>query len=216
LQEKFRKFLQAPPGAEKSTDLMQQTRKGRPRSEQRHNAILQTAIDLVLELGFRAVSIESIAAKAGVAKTTIYRRWPNKAAVVMDAFMLRFGSGTQFPTAKKVTGSVRLQMRSMARAFRSKDGAVVKALLAEAQFDAELATAFRERWTLPRRKMALAVFQKAISQGELRSDINLEATIDLLYAPMYYRLQMGTGSLSDAYIDEIFDQGTEGLLQRKD
>ena len=134
----------------------------------------------------------------------------------MDAFMLRFGSGTQFPTAKKVTGSVRLQMRSMARAFRSKDGAVVKALLAEAQFDAELATAFRERWTLPRRKMALAVFQKAISQGELRSDIDLEATIDLLYAPMYYRLQMGTGSLSDAYIDEIFDQGMEGLLQRKD
>ena len=195
---------------------MQQTRNGRPRSEQRHSAILQTAIDLVLELGFRAVSIESIAAKAGVAKTTIYRRWPNKAAVVMDAFMLRFGAGTQFPTAKKVTDSIRLQMRTMARAFRSKDGAVVKALLAEAQFDAELATAFREKWTLPRRKMALAVFQKAISQGELRSDIELEATIDLLYAPLYYRLQMGTGSLSDAYIDEIFDQGMEGLLQRKD
>ena len=112
---------------------MQQTRNGRPRSERRHNAILQTAIDLVLELGFRAVSIESIAAKAGVAKTTIYRRWPNKAAVVMDAFMLRFGAGTQFPTAKRVTDSIRLQMRTMARAFRSKDGALVKALLAEAQ-----------------------------------------------------------------------------------
>jgi AcrR family transcriptional regulator len=195
---------------------MQETRNGRPRSERRHSAILQTAIDLVLELGFRAVSIESIAAKAGVAKTTIYRRWPNKAAVVMDAFMLRFGSGTQFPTAKKVTDSIRLQMRTMARAFRSKDGAVVKALLAEAQFDAELATAFRERWTLPRRKMALAVFQKGIRHGELRSDIDLEATIDLLYSPMYYRLQMGTGPLSDAYIDEIFVQGMEGLLQRKD
>jgi AcrR family transcriptional regulator len=177
---------------------------------------LQTAIDLVLELGFRAVSIESIAAKAGVAKTTIYRRWPNKAAVVMDAFMVRFGSGTQFPTAKKVTDRIRLQMRTMASEFRSKDGSLVKALLAEAQFDPELATAFRERWTLPRRKMALAVFQKAISRGELRSDIDLEATIDLLYAPMYYRLQMRTGPLSDAYIDEIFDHAMEGLLQRKD
>lgn len=196
--------------------VTQESRGGRPRSERRHNAILQTAIDLVLELGFRAVSIESIAAKARVAKTTIYRRWPNKAAVVMDAFMVRFGSGTQFPTAKKVTDSIRLQMRTMTREFRSKDGALVKALLAEAQFNPELATAFRERWTLPRRKMALAVFQKAISQGELRSDIDLEATIDLLYAPMYYRLQMGTGSLSDAYIDEIFDQAMEGLLKRKD
>jgi hypothetical protein len=111
---------------------------------------------------------------------------------------------------------VRLQMRNMARAFRSMDGAVVKALLAEAQFDVELATAFRERWTLPRRKMALAVFHKAISQGELRSDIDLEATIDLLYAPMYYRLQMGTGPLSDTYIDEISDQATKGLFQRKE
>src|SRR3981189_1159726 len=155
---------------------MQKTRTGRPRSKRRHNAILRTAIDLVHELGFRAVSLESIAAKAGVAKTTIYRRWPNKAAVVMDAFMLRFGSGTQFPTAKKVTDSIRLQMRTMARAFRSKDGALVKALLAEAQFDAELSTAFHERWTLPRRKMILAVLQRAISPGELRSDIDLEAT----------------------------------------
>jgi len=199
---------------------MQKTRTGRPRSKRRHNAILRTAIDLVHELGFRAVSIESIAAKTGVAKTTIYRRWPNKAAVVMDAFMLRFGSGTQFqtakPKAKKVTDSIRLQMRTLARAFRSKDGAVVKALLAEAQFDAELSTAFHERWTLPRRKMILAVLQRAISPGELRSDIDLEATIDLLYAPIYYRLQRGTGSLSDAYIDEIFHQAMEGLLQRRD
>ncbi len=192
---------------------MQKARTGRPRSKRRHNAILRTAIDLVHELGFRAVSIESIAAKTGVAKTTIYRRWPNKAAVVMDAFMLRFGSE---PKAKKVTDSIRLQMRTLARAFRSKDGAVVKALLAEAQFDAELSTAFHERWTLPRRKMILAVLQRAISPGELRSDIDLEATIDLLYAPIYYRLQRGTGSLSDAYIDEIFHQAMEGLLQRRD
>ncbi len=63
--------------------------------------------------------------------------------------------------------------------------------------------------------MALAVFQEAVRRGELRTDIDLEATIDLLYAPMYYRLQMGTGSLSDAYIDRLFDQAMDGLLQRK-
>jgi hypothetical protein len=68
---------------------------------------------------------------------------------------------------------------------------------------------------LPRRKMALAVFQEAVRRGELRTDIDLEATIDLLYAPMYYRLQMGTGPLSDAYIDRLFDQAMDGLLQRK-
>jgi AcrR family transcriptional regulator len=193
---------------------MQKAPIGRPRSERRHKAILQAAMDLVVEFGFRGVSVESLAAKTGVAKTTIYRRWPNKAAVVMDAFMERL-LWTQFPNTKKTTESIRLQMHSMAKAFRTKDGAIVKALLAEAQFDGELATAFRERWTLPRRKLALAVLQKAVSQGELRSNIDLEATIDLLYAPMYYRLQMGTAPLSDEYIDEIFDQVMEGLFQRK-
>ena len=186
-------------------------RGGRPRSERLHQAILKTAIDLVLEVGFRAVSIESIAAKTGVGKTTIYRRWPNKAAVVMDAFMMRVGSETLFPKTEKVAESIRLQMRTMAKAFRSRDGALVKALLAEAQFDAELATAFRERWTLPRRKMALGVLQEAVRKGELRRDIDLEATIDVLYAPLYYRLQMGTGPLSDAYVDGIFRHAMEGL-----
>jgi len=194
---------------------MHKSRNGRPETDERHRAILQTAIDLVLHLGFRAVSIEGIAAKAGVAKTTIYRRWSNKAAVIMDAFMMRFGSETQFPATKKVTDSIRLQMRALAKAFRSRDGSLVKALLAEAQFDAELAIAFRKRWTLPRRRMALSVFHRAVGRGELRPDIDLEATIDLLYAPMYYRLQMGTGPLSDAYIDEIFDYAMKGLLQRK-
>lgn len=168
----------------------------------------------MLEVGFRTVSIESIAAKAGVGKTTIYRRWPNKAAVIMDGFMARVGFGTLFPTTGKVTDGVRLQMRAMAKVFRGKDGALVKALLGEAQFNPELATAFRERWTLPRRKMALGVFEEAVRRGEMRANIDLEATIDLLYAPLYYRLQMGTGPLSDAYADEIFDHAMQGLGSR--
>ena len=184
---------------------------GHSRGERLRKVLMETAIELVCDVGFRSVSIESIAAKAGVAKTTIYRRWPNKAAVVMDAFMMRVGSGTLFPPAEKVTERIQAQMRSMAKAFRGRDGALVKALLAEAQFDPELATAFRERWTLPRREMALAVFREAVSRGELRSDIDLDATIDLLYAPMYYRLQMGTGPLSEAYIDGLFHHAMKGL-----
>jgi len=191
--------------------VMLETRRGRPRSEQLHEAILEAAFDLVLDAGFRAVSIESIAAKAGVGKTTIYRRWPNKAAVVMDAFTLRVGSGTLFPKAATTLASIRLQMRAMARAFSGSDGALVKALLAEAQFDPELAKAFRERWTLPRRRYARSVIEEAIRRGELRADIDPEDAIDLLYAPIYYRLQMGTGPLSGAYIDGIFDRAMQGL-----
>jgi AcrR family transcriptional regulator len=192
--------------------MANETKSGRPRSEQIHQLILKTAIDQVLDLGFRAVSVESIAAQAGVGKTTIYRRWPNKAGVVMDAFILRVHTETLFSPAKTFAESIRLQMRTMAKAFRGKDGALIKALLAEAQFDPELAAALHDRWTMPRRKMALEYFREGVRQGALRNGIDLDTAIDLLYAPIYYRLQMGTGPLSDAYVDEIFAHGMKGLL----
>lgn len=194
--------------------MMPESSRGRPRSGRLHKAILEAAFDLVLEAGFRAVSLESIAAKAGVGKTTIYRRWPNKAAVVMDAFTMKVGSETLFPKAATTIASIRLQMRAMAKAFSGSDGALVRALLAEAQFDPELAKAFRERWTLPRRRLGRSVIEEAIRRGELRADIDPEDAIDLLYAPIYYRLQMGTGPLSGAYIDRIFDRAMTGLRRR--
>ena len=184
---------------------------GQARGELASRKILDEAFGQVSASGFRAVSVESIAAGCGVAKTTVYRRWPNKSAVVMDAFMDRVGSGTLFPPADKAMERVRLQMLSMAKAFRGRDGMLVKALLAEAQFDAELANEFRERWTLPRRAMGVAVIRDAIRGGEVRRGTDPESVLDLLYAPIYYRLQMGTGPLSEAYIDGVFRLAMAGL-----
>ncbi len=184
---------------------------GRPRSPRIQQAILKAAANLVLESGFKALTIDAIAARAAVGRMTVYRRWPNKAAIVMDAFVARVDPGTLFLPAKSYAESIRLQMRTMAKAFRGKDGALIRALLAEAQFDSELATALRERWTMPRRKMAIGYFQQGIRSGFFRPDADPNAIIDVLYAPMYYRLQMGTGPLSDAYIDEIFEHAMKGL-----
>jgi AcrR family transcriptional regulator len=172
--------------------------------------MLKAALDLVLEVGFRGVSIEGIAAKAGVGKTTLYRRWPNKAAVVMEAFIGLLGPASRFPENASPTESLRLQMEITAKAFRGRVGALVRALLAEAQFDEELAEAFRENWTLPRRKLVRGILEEAVRQAELRTDLDIEAAIDAFYAPIYYRLQMGTGSITDAYVDKVFHQAIEG------
>lgn len=186
---------------------------GRPRSPQIQQAILNAAVELVLEIGFKSLTIDAIAAKAGVGRMTIYRRWPNKAAIVMEAFVARVDPGTLFLSAKSYAESIRLQMRTMAKAFRGKDGALIRALLAEAQFDPELATALRERWTMPRRRMAIAYFEEGKRKRVFRPDADPNAIIDVLYAPIYYRLQMGTGPLSDAYIDEIFEHAMKGLMK---
>jgi AcrR family transcriptional regulator len=135
---------------------------GRPRSARAHRAILQSALALVAEIGFRALTIDAIATRAGVGKTTIYRRWPNKAAVVMDAFLVIVGPGTKIPQSASPIHRVRLQMRLQARFFRSALGRMIAELLGEAQFDSELAEAFRERWINPRRAMTRDVLLEAI------------------------------------------------------
>jgi len=174
-------------------------------------AILKAALDEVRELGFRAVSIDSISAKSGVAKTSIYRRWPNKAAVVMDAFFNEIGPGIAFPPRQKSLDIIQIQMRALAKAFRGRFGTLIRALLAEAQFDHELAEAFRERWVTPRRRIATAVIKDAVRKGELRADIDVETTIDALYGALYYRMLIGSGSLSEAYVDGVFHHVVNGL-----
>ncbi|SDE65971.1 transcriptional regulator, TetR family [Terriglobus roseus] len=191
------------------------SRRGRPRSDEAHQAILKAALEEVFAVGFRALGIDVIAAKAGVGKATIYRRWPNKAAVVMDAFLAEVGPGTGFPRAPRAVDRIRMQMEAQSKAFRSKYGVLIKSLLGEAQFDPELAEAFRERWIMPRRRMAREVLEEAIQQGDLREDIDFDAAIDMLYAPIYYRLQIGTGPISEQYVRGIFEQVMSGLGRKE-
>jgi AcrR family transcriptional regulator len=188
----------------------------RLRPEEIEAVVINTVFQDLLEHGFRAVTVESISAKTGIAKTSIYRRWPNKAAMVMEAFLFRIGPGIEFPRKPSYVESIRLQMLALAKAFRGPFGSMVKALLGEAQFDAELAEAFRTRWIAPRREAAKQVIQSAIRNKELRADIDLDQALDALYGGLYYRLMIGSGPLSDACVRGIFSAVLDGLQVRED
>src|SRR5258708_6640357 len=122
----------------------------RLRPEEIEAVIMNTAGEAFLEQGFRAVTVEAVSPKTGIAKTSIYRRWPNKAAMVMDAFLFRIGPGIEFPKKPSYVESIRLQMLALAKAVHGPVGSMIKALLVEAQFDAEWAGAFGTRWITPR------------------------------------------------------------------
>jgi AcrR family transcriptional regulator len=184
---------------------------GRPRNPRTQQRILNAAADLVLEHGFKALSIDAIAERAGVGRMTLYRRWPNKAAIVMDAFFARVDPSIPFQPDKTYIESIRLNMRALAKVYRGKDGALIRTLLAEAQFDPELATAIQERWVVPRRRISAPYFEQGIRDGFLRPDLDPNVIIDLLYAPFYFQLLLGKGTLSDAYIDKLFDHAMKGL-----
>src|SRR5271166_3177797 len=177
---------------------------GRPRSEESRQSILRSTLKLLeRDGGFPELSIEAIAADANVGKTTVYRWWPTKAALVADAFSASAEQELRFPNTGSVQNDMRLQMRRLIRIFRSKRGKVVAALLAGGQSDPELIEAFRERFLWPRRRQAYQTLQRGIDRGELPKGCNLDLLLDSLYGPIYMRFLIRHADLNEDFADEI-------------
>jgi AcrR family transcriptional regulator len=187
---------------------------GRPRSERAHRAILQAANELLESEGFAAVTMEAIAERAGVSKATVYRWWPNRAAVVMDGFLSIVSSEVPFPHTGRAREDIRIHMRRLAEAFSRKIGRTVAALIAEGQSDPELAEALRSRWLSVRRAEAREILELGIERGELREDLDLEVAVDVLYGPIYYRMFVGHAPLDDDFADALADHVFAGLGAR--
>jgi len=177
---------------------------GRPRSEQSRRAILHSTLKLLRQQGgFPELSIEAIASDANVSKATVYRWWPNKAALVADAFADSAEGELQFPDTGSVVSDMSLQMRRLIRIFRSERGKVVAALLAGGQSDPELIEAFRERFLWPRRRQAYKTLQRGIDRGELPRNTNMDLLLDALYGPIYLRFLIRHDELRDEFADQL-------------
>jgi AcrR family transcriptional regulator len=157
------------------------------------------------------VTVEAIAERAGVSKATIYRWWPNRAAVVMDGFLSMVSSEVPFPHTGHAREDIRLHMRRLAEAFGGKMGLMVAALIAEGQADPELAEALRSRWLSVRRTEAREILELGIERGELRDDIDPEVAVDVLYGPIYYRMLVGHAPLDGDFADVLADHAFAGL-----
>ncbi|HKM48505.1 MAG TPA: TetR/AcrR family transcriptional regulator [Terriglobales bacterium] len=188
---------------------------GRPRSEESHRSILRSTLKLLKRQGkFAELSIEAIAADANVGKTTVYRWWPTKAALVADAFFASAEEELRFPNTGSVQRDMSLQMRRVIRIFRSDRGKVVAALLAGGQSDPELLEAFRERFLWPKRRQAYQTLQRGIDRGELPADSDLDLILDSLYGPIYMRFLIRHDKLDEGFADEICGLVLEGLKRR--
>ena len=185
---------------------------GRPRSEESRQSILRSTLKLLKQKGgFPELSIQAIAADANVGKTTVYRWWPTKAALVADAFSASADEELRFPNTGSVESDMSLQMRRLIRIFRSKRGKVVAALLAGGQSDPELIEAFRERFLWPRRKQAYKTLQRGIDRGELPADSDLDLVLDSLYGPIYMRFLIRHDKLEESFADKICRLVLRGL-----
>jgi AcrR family transcriptional regulator len=190
------------------TDTTAQARHGRPRSEKARRAILAAAIELLLERGLHSMSMDDVAARAGVSKATIYRWWPSKELLALDALATEWA--TPKPAAERDTGSLRgdllARFRPWLRQLNEKPyGRVISGLVAEAQTDSVFAVLYRERFVQPRRDATRPLLQRAIDRGEIAADTNIEVSLDLLYGPIYHRLLHGHAPLTDRFAQQIID-----------
>jgi len=186
-------------------------RPGRPRSEESRLAVLRATSELMLEVGLRAMTTEAIATRSGASKATIYKWWPNKYAVAIEAFLSAMFAESADPDTGSAREDFRRALRGMMRFYSSPSGRVFAQLVGEAQFDPQVAAELRDRLVGSRRQLVRAIWDRGVARGELRPDVDPEAAIDLLFGPAMYRLVAGHAPLDDAAADAIVDVAMGGL-----
>jgi len=176
---------------------------GRPRSEQARLAILRSTLKILGENGFSDFTIEDVAQRASVGKATVYRWWPNKGALIADAFASDTRPKLRFPDTGCVDTDMSRQMHQLIKIFRGPRGRIVSAILAAGQSDKELIASFRERFLWPRRREAYQTLRRGIRRGELRRDIDPDLVLDSLYGPIYMRFLIQHDRLTPAFVDRL-------------
>jgi AcrR family transcriptional regulator len=194
--------------------VAEQPRRGRPRSEKAQKAILEAAIELLLEQGLHAMNMDDVAKRAGVSKATIYRWWPSKEVLAVDALATEWAP--HLPATERDTGTLRgdllARFRPWLRQLNQRPyGRVIAGLVAEAQTDPEFAELYREHFVTPRRDATRPLLLRAIDRGEIAPDTDLDVTLDLLYGPIYHRLLHGHAPLNDRFVRQVVDTVIAGV-----
>jgi AcrR family transcriptional regulator len=186
--------------------------RGRRRSERSHAAIIAATQELLVERSSPELTIEAIAARAGVGKQTIYRWWPSKAALVLEAYLAGSDAVALPAEAKSGREDIRALLGwLMAVLAQPIGGHVVAGLLADLQHDADLAEGFHRDVVPARRAAMLAALERARARGEIRADADLELAVDTLHGAVFYRLLLSGEPLDPDFADRLAEQTFAGL-----
>lgn len=188
------------------------TRAGRPRSERSRAAVLRASADLMHEVGLRAMTTDEIASRSGASKATIYKWWPNKYAVAVEAFLSELSAESPDPDTGSVAEDFRAVLIGLSHFYTSASGRVFAQLVGEAQFDPAVAAELQDRLIDARRDASRTIWERGVARGELRADIDPEVGIDIVFGPAMYRLLTGYAPFDEATAESVIDAIMPGLL----
>jgi AcrR family transcriptional regulator len=181
-------------------------RRGRPRSEETRKAILRATGELLLDQGMSSISMDAVAERAGASKATIYRWWPSKELLALDAVFSEWEADLpdDGPDTGSLPGDLLALVLPWARQIASKPwGRVIAGLLSGVQNDPEFGNEYRRRLLEPRREHAREILARAIQRGEIAADTDIETAVDLIYAPFYHRILHGHAPLTDDFVRTV-------------
>lgn len=189
------------------------------RSEASRRAILTAAFELVGEVGYAKLSIEGIAARAGVGKQTIYRWWPSKGAVLFDAFLMlaegQDGRGAALPDTGDLEADLKAVLRATVDELNDpRYDEPMRALATEILHDPDLAAAYAERLDGPMKELKKERLRSAQRAGELPADLDLDLAVEMLWGPLRTRWFERSGPLTHEYADRIVETALNGLRPR--
>ena len=184
-----------------------------PRSARVRQAVIDAAAALMAEGGLAATTIDAIRDRSGVSKTTIYKHWPNRLCVAVDAFAERLAIEAALPDTGTARGDFTEQARRVSSFYASPVGNVFAQLLANATQDPLASERLRARLLTSRQDGIRALWGRAVARGEVRDDIDPDIAMDILFGPLMWRLVSGHKPLTGADAEGLIDSAFTGLLK---
>lgn len=192
-------------------DNISTPKRGRPRSEAARQAILRAAHDMLVADGLGRLTIEAVAERAHVGKPTIYRYWKNAQELAMAALMAGEPSTAPAPSDGRTRERLYRQMDTLLAIFATPRGRQIALTMAAAEPDSEIAKAFRTRVMLEQREEGRTILAEAEARGEIKPGTDMETVLDMLYAPVFYRLLVGHLPLTETFGRAVVDTVLQAL-----
>lgn len=187
------------------------TKPGRPRSKTSRKSILNATRRLLTHMPLSELSIEAIAKKAGVGKTTIYRWWPNKAAVAMEAFLEQPGVQNIIPTTATAEQTISKQLESLIRQLRGQNGRIIAGIIAESQSSNDVLDLLYESFLKERVEPLTDNIAEGIKNNEFRSDLDPAIALDMLLGPLFMRVLSGEHGIDEHFANNFPSQALLAL-----
>lgn len=187
--------------------------RGRPRDASRDDALRMAALEVMADVGYRALTMDAVATRAKAGKATIYRRWESKLDLVIDTCLHLVSQSIPEPDTGSVAEDLRVFLRAYASTLTGPVGKAAQALVGELPHEPELAAAFRDSFLAAQRDMLTAVVRRGIERGEVRREAPIDLIVPIGGAALIYRLMLTGEELTADYVDDIVDRVLLPLLR---